>query len=708
MGKKENGSALNLIYLRLEDWLQSFDLSADLGPSTPAGNPSAAYQQHNTLLQATNGQSDVAVLDREPVAEPSAIDPMREALLRNAEDFVNAIKVAALSISNPYFLCFCPPSPETAGRPALVDLLNNMESYIVSNLKQTPHIHIIQEAQFTSAYQVDEFWDVQANKLGHVPYTESFFTSLATHTVRVYSALTRRPFKVIALDCDNTLWDGVCGEVGPTGVHISEPFKALQQFMLQQKEAGMLLCLCSKNVEQDVFAVFEQNPDMLLKPEDIAAWRINWDPKSDNLASLATELNLGLDSFIFLDDNPIECAEVSAATPEVATLELPKEAGEIPAFLDHAWTFDRLNITAEDRKRAEHYRQNIKREQLRQNTGSLNDFLASLELNIRIEHPTSKDYPRLAQLTQRTNQFNSTTIRRTQNEVARLLDENSLEALSVFVSDRFGDYGLVGFVLYAENDEALQVDSLMLSCRALGRGVEQSMMKRLAEIASDRDLAFVDAAFSPTPKNKPVFNFFENADPQDKQLHQNGTVYRYEASVLAVIDPLQAATPSEAAKKSAPVASNASSLPKSHRTDWHKIATRLANVEQIIEDINARSAPRPELQSTYVPAHSGLEAEMVRIWQDVLKIKQIGLDDGFKELGGTSLHLVQINSLIHRRLKKNIPLTKLFTMPTIRAIVQHFDSDTQNAPDNSSAIQQRAARQKEALKKRKDLRKRLK
>jgi len=220
---------------------------------------------------------------------------------------------------------------------------------------------------------------------------------------------------------------------------LDAPRKALQDFMRAQHAAGRLLAVCSKNSEEDVREVFAQRLDMPLRHEHFAAWRVNWTPKSENIKSIAQELNLGLDSFIFVDDNPVECAEVEANCPGVLTLQLPENPAEIPQFLKHCWAFDVLKVTAEDARRGEMYRESRQREELRSKAGSLADFIAGLNLKIQIAPMVSEQLARVSQLTQRTNQFNVTTIRRTEAEMQQLATHATV--LTVTVSARFGDYG---------------------------------------------------------------------------------------------------------------------------------------------------------------------------------------------------------------------------------------------------------------------------
>jgi len=383
-----------------------------------------------------------------------------------------------------------------------------MERRLATELDPVGGVYLLFPDELRRWYPVQDYYDEAGEELGHIPYTPLFFAALGTAIVRKYHCLRRPGFKVIALDCDNTLWSGVCGEDGPKGIVLDEAREALQKFMRNQRDAGVLLCLCSKNNEEDVHAVFEQRIDFPLKREHLSGWRLNWSPKSQNLKSLAQELNLGLESFIFVDDNPVECAEVEANCPQVQILQLPDEPAQIPTILEHCWAFDHLKLTSEDKQRAEMYKQNREREALRANALSLGDFIAGLDLKIEIEPLSSEQLVRVSQLTQRTNQFNFTTRRRTEMELQTLGDNYNI--LTVCVRDRFGDYGLTGVLIFQTESDALDVDSFLLSCRVLGRGVEHRMLAELGEIARERRLQWVNVHFNPTPKNKPAADFLEN------------------------------------------------------------------------------------------------------------------------------------------------------------------------------------------------------
>ena len=624
-------------------------------------------------------------------------------LEQNTNEFIETTQALAAQQQSTFMIGFCHSSPSTYIDPHHDAQIDKAEQHINEALRGLSNVSIITRQEINTAYPVTQYHDPITEKTGHIPYTSSYFTSLASIIARRYSAIQRAPLKVIALDCDNTLWGGVCGEDGPLGIEITPAHTALQQFMLEQKAQGMLLCLCSKNVEADVFAVFDQNPNMVIKRADIVATKINWEPKSQNLIELAEELQLGLDSFVFIDDNPIEHAEVAAVAPAVHRLQIPTD-DTIPRFLDHAWLFDKLKITEEDKHRAQRYIENNRREEFKSSTTSLRDFLENLDLQIGITAPDPSNLPRLAQLTQRTNQFNATTIRRTESELSTLLESDTLYARIVHLSDRFGDYGLVGMALYQVQQEHFQVETLILSCRALGRGVEHALLKELAQVASDNDCPFVDVAFSQTPKNKPVESFLIHLDPAASTEVQAGIIYRYDTKRLLALDPLDAATPSQAArKKITKVALGTSESP------YQEIASSLFDVRTIQSSIQKLRAERPEINAPFAPPESQLERDITSIWEEVLLIQGIGLDDGFKELGGSSLQLVQIHSRLNSTLRKELPLTALFGLPTIRSLITHFTEaqrqQTKSQQTKSTEIQERAARQKDALLRIKELRK---
>jgi HAD superfamily phosphatase (TIGR01681 family) len=260
--------------------------------------------------------------DESSSAESSAIEKIEE----NVQDLVVATRAASERSATPHLVCVCPAPPATLVDMERMAFYERIEDLMAFELSSVDNVYLVNSSELATVYPVPMYYDSYADELGHMPYTSTFFAALGTLIARKYYATQSAPYKVIVLDCDQTLWKGICGEDGPLGIEIDPPRKRLQEFMVEQLHAGMLVCLCSKNNEQDVLEVFEHHPEMPLQREHIVSWRITWRPKSENIRSLAHELGLGLDSFVFVDDSPIECAEVIANCPQVLTLQLPSEA----------------------------------------------------------------------------------------------------------------------------------------------------------------------------------------------------------------------------------------------------------------------------------------------------------------------------------------------------------------------------------------------
>ncbi|MDZ4700272.1 MAG: HAD-IIIC family phosphatase [Rhodothermales bacterium] len=682
---------------------------------------SVAFAPYNQVLQhlyAVNGQAValhvllVRLEDWMPEAATNAMAgndlPLPARLLQNIDECIAAVRRAAGQRPTPYLIVLCPPSPAVVALPSLATAIGLAEASIAEQLNTLPNVDVVRSETWVERYKVGDYHNRFADHTAHIPYTDVAFSAIATCIARRLSALQRRPFKVIVVDCDNTLWQGVCGEVGPRGVAVDAPFAAFQDLLIRQQAEGMLLCLCSKNSEADVWAVFDEQPAMRLKREHLVSWRINWRPKSENLRALAAELDLGLDSFIFIDDNPVECAEVAAQCPEVLTVQVPADARRLLTLLDHLWVLDRYHVTDEDRRRAEHYRSNLQRSQLQEAAPTLAGFLERLDLRIAIAEPAESQYTRIAQLTQRTNQFNASGIRRSMEQVAGLLLAGKREARVVDVSDRFGDYGLVGAVLFTSDDEALLVETLLLSCRALGRSVEQRMAIHLGEAALQRGLRFVDIAYIETPRNLPVRQFLENTGAENRLDQGDHVIYRFDARRLAHMDPIAAAAVAPADDEAPATSPQTTRVARStDRTPWLRIATEWSDMQALAERLNQIRLQRPDLQTPFAPLQTPLERQIAGIWETVLGIDGIGAVDGFSELGGSSLQLVQIHARIQEQLGRSLPLTQLFALPTVRAQAGFFTPPAAAASSAQTStltsIQERAQRQKAAMNKHKIL-----
>jgi FkbH-like protein len=625
------------------------------------------------------------------------LDNLQNKIKRNVNDLVTALKSAAAKSKTPLLVYLCANSPITDTQVEWTSFFEEMSAYVQVELAGIEGMYLTTDSELAALYPVDNYYDEQGDKRGHIPFTAEYFTALATAIARKIYTLKSAPHKVIVLDCDNTLWKGVCGEDGAMGIKIDPPYEALQKFMVAQSERGMLLCLCSKNVEEDAIEVFKRRPEMPLKLEKLVAWRINWLPKSENIKSLAEELNLGLDSFIFIDDNPVECSEVKANCPEVLTLQLPQDTETIPLFLQHVWAFDRLKLTETDKQRTELYKQNVERERLRTQTLDFEQFLAELELNIAISPMQSEQLARVSQLTERTNQFNATTIRRSEAEIQHLCQTENYQCLVVEVSDRFGDYGLVGVILCQKDIEVLKVDTFLLSCRVLGRGVEHRMLARLGEIAAESGLNRVEMSYIPSPKNQPVLNFLEGINSNFKQRSFKGFCFSFPVDYAASITftPQASQTDLPVEEKSDRTTPNFSSIVsdigKSTRLD--RIARELYKVETILPAIEAKLLAvqnRKHLQpqnsnklTKFIAARTDTEKKLAEIWAKVLRLQQISIDDNYFDLGGTSVLAVSIFTQIETVFGVNLPITTLIEAATIEKLAQILERDVNSTPWSS-------------------------
>ncbi|WP_181768535.1 HAD-IIIC family phosphatase [Streptomyces albidus (ex Kaewkla and Franco 2022)] len=370
--------------------------------------------------------------------------------------------------------------------------------------------------------------------------------------------LLGRTKKVLAVDLDNTLWDGVLGDDGPEGIaaattYRGEAFGAFQHTVRQIGAQGVLLAACSKNDAEPVLGVLRDHPDMVLREADFVRVTANWEPKDGNLRDIAARLNLGVDSFVFADDSSFECGLVSATLPEVAVVRLSEEpALHIDALLADGW-FDVRELTAEDRQRAGQYRSDAERRDLLDSAGSLEEYLADLQVRVALSPPEEHELARVSQITLRTNQFNMTTERLQQTEVRERVDSPSRLVLAVRSQDRFGDNGNVGALLATWTGDALHIDNMLLSCRVFARGIEQAAVSAVLEHARRSGARHVYARYRPTAKNHRVRGFYPSLGFETVEESPEGElVFRHDLSELPAIPEYVTLTASIPAGEPAP------------------------------------------------------------------------------------------------------------------------------------------------------------
>ncbi len=339
--------------------------------------------------------------------------------------------------------------------------------------------------------------------------------ALVKEIAHLINSLKKAPKKVLVLDLDNTLWGGVVGDDGIEGIEIGdtsprgEAFKAFQTYILSLIERGLLLGVCSKNDYENAIEPFRRHPEMVLREEHFVSIKANWEPKAQNLVEMAEELNLGLDSFIFVDDNPAEIEIVRQFAPQVTTILLDPDPSVYVKQLQESRLFERFSITDEDTQRTEQYKKEAHRQTLMASAVDMESYLGSLEMVGTVAEFNALDLPRIAQLINKSNQFNLTTRRRTESELETLMSDPLYHGFSMRLADRFGDHGLISVVICRiPEDKTLEIDTWLMSCRVLKRQVEEQVLNESVQLAKNLGCLKIKGIYLPTAKNAMVSDLY--------------------------------------------------------------------------------------------------------------------------------------------------------------------------------------------------------
>ncbi|MDR1503992.1 MAG: HAD-IIIC family phosphatase [Prevotella sp.] len=379
------------------------------------------------------------------------------------------------------------------------------------------NIKIIDINNFYFRFSEDQLIDWKFYYLSQIPVNPKLIPEFSQWFKRQLEIIELKRKKCIVVDLDNTLWAGVLGEDGAEGIKMDEDypgsaFRFFQAYLLELAREGIILTVCSKNNESDVLMVWEQHPDMLLRKEQFVAYRINWNNKADNIKDIATELNIGLDSVVFIDDNPSERELVKQMLPEVSVPEFPAHPYLYPAFVKQLTDnyFSSYRLTQEDLLKTQQYKENAERVQYRNQFTDLKSYLRSLEIELNIEKLNEFNITRFSQMTQKTNQFNLTTRRYTETEIQNMSDAGAL-AYGLRVKDKFGDNGLTGLIIIKadENSACAHIDTFLLSCRILGKDIECALLTYMLIKMKNAGIKQVFAEYNKTSKNTQVMKFYD-------------------------------------------------------------------------------------------------------------------------------------------------------------------------------------------------------
>jgi FkbH-like protein len=430
-------------------------------------------------------------------------------------------------------------SQSESGQSGLIRQINRELRRIASAQRG---IYILDYDALVARYGSEHWHDERKWQMARLPIAADHLLHMAREWMRFLVPLTGRTAKCLVVDLDNTLWGGIIGEDGMTGIKVSAEypgasFQALHRALLDLSRKGILLAICSKNNLDDAMEALEKHPGMLVQPKDFAAMRINWGDKTQNLREIADELNIGVDSLAFLDDNPFEREQVRAALPEIAVIDISSNPLEYAAAVRDCPVFERLTLSAEDQQRTAMYAGQRQRAGAEQTFQTKEDFFRFLEQEADLEPVTDLTLARVAQLTQKTNQFNVTTRRYSEPQIAEMSKQRGCNIFSIKIRDRFGDHGLVGVSITRDEGEQCEIDTFLLSCRVIGRTVETALLAHLAKSAAERGCQRLIGWFLPTKKNAPARDFYRQHGFVEHRKDDAGTLWVLDLKSSTLIVP---------------------------------------------------------------------------------------------------------------------------------------------------------------------------
>jgi FkbH-like protein len=443
---------------------------------------------------------------------------------KRVADFVNLVKTfknrtgSKLVLTNcniptysPYGIC------EVRTEYGLKEMVYDFNARLSDAFRSDPQVFLFDFNSFVAKYGEINVLDYRQFLVGDIKVSLSYIPHLAEELMGYVKANLGVNRKCIVLDLDNTLWGGIIGEDGFDRIDLSlKPpgmaFMEFQRVLLALYQRGVILAINSRNNEDEALRAIRDHPFMVLREEHFATMKINWSDKISNMKEIAQELNIGLDSIVYFDDDPINRELMSKAIPQIKTIDLPDDPSLYASTLMQINDFNTLVMTNEDRNRGEMYREEHKRTELKRSSSNLEDFLKQLEIRVTMKKANNFTIPRIAQLTLKTNQFNLTTRRYQEEDVETLAQDHTKLIGCAQTQDKFGDNGITGVYIVNKNhvDKEWFIDTFLLSCRVMGRGIEDAMMGYILSKAKEEGVIKVKAEFIPTKKNKPCEQLLPN------------------------------------------------------------------------------------------------------------------------------------------------------------------------------------------------------
>ena len=401
---------------------------------------------------------------------------------------------------------------ETKSEFGFHEMIEEINKKLREISKNSNSVYIYNFNNFISKFGEKNVFDYRQFHLGDIQITYNLIPSLADELMGYIKPIHGKNKKCIVLDLDNTLWGGVVGEDGFDGIELGhtangKAFIEFQKELLSLWHQGIILAINSKNNFDDAMKVIRKHPDMILKENNFASMQINWNDKAENMKTISNELNIGLNSMVFFDDDKINQARIRQEFPEILTVDVPDDSSQFSPLLKNMNDFNVLQRTKEDQNRGKMYAQQRERKTLENSISDLDEFLKQLEIKVKIKKSDQFLIPRISQLTLKTNQFNLTTKRYQEEEIKEFSNDPNFEVGCAQVLDKFGDNGITGVYIVKKNEDFWIIDTFLLSCRIMGRGVENAILAEIMKSAKQNGINEIKAKFIPTEKNKPAENF---------------------------------------------------------------------------------------------------------------------------------------------------------------------------------------------------------
>lgn len=393
--------------------------------------------------------------------------------------------------------------------------IRKLNLMIMEGAQQIKNVYLVDVNYIQSIYGRNNFYDDKMYYIAKMPFSTEILPEISKQVIDIVKSFMGLVKKCAILDLDNTLWGGVIGDDGLNGIQIGElgvghAFSEFQMWLKELKRRGIILAVCSKNNEDTAKEPFEKHPEMVLKLSDISMFVANWEDKASNIQNIQQTLNIGMDSIVFFDDNPFERNLVKSMIPEITVPELPEDPALYLSYIKSLNLFETASYSEADKDRTRQYQAEIDRQGLQKKFETFDDYLKSLEMVAQAKPFDEFYYPRIAQLTQRSNQFNLRTIRYTEAEIERVANSNDNFTIYYTLKDKFGDHGLISVVILdKKDDETLFISTWLMSCRVLKRGMEEFIINKIIEVAIENGYKKVVGEYIKTPKNSMVEHIYE-------------------------------------------------------------------------------------------------------------------------------------------------------------------------------------------------------